>query len=77
MSARQHANPTNLEMRNMRNCLTRAGYRQESFKGMTTKPEYRAVAAKAMFGATGMKRHAMWCSIDSFDRHLGKVPRHR
>ena len=39
--------------------LTRAHYSQESFKGMTAKPEDREVAAKAMFGAAGMKLHNM------------------
>ena len=42
--------------------LTRAHYSQESFKGMTAKPEDREVAAKAMFGAAGMKLHNMWYS---------------
>ena len=40
--------------------LTRAHYSQESFKGMTAKPEDREVAAKAMFGAAGMKLHNLW-----------------
>jgi hypothetical protein len=43
-------------------CLTRAPYSQESFKGSIAKPEDREAAAKAMFGAGGMKRHNMWCS---------------
>jgi len=42
--------------------LTRARYSQESFKGMMAKPEDREVAAKAMFGAAGMKLHNMWYS---------------
>lgn len=42
--------------------LTRARYSQESFKGMLAKPEDREVAAKAMFGAAGMKLHNMWYS---------------
>ncbi len=42
--------------------LTRAHYSQESFKGMMAKPEDREVAAKAMFGAAGLKLHNMWYS---------------
>ena len=42
--------------------LTRARYSQESFKGMTGKPENREAAAKALFDAAGMKLHNMWYS---------------
>jgi hypothetical protein len=35
---------------------------------MTAKSADRAVATKAMFGATGMKLHHTCCSIDLFDR---------
>lgn len=44
--------------------LTRAHYSQESFKGMSAKPEDREVAAKAMFGAAGMKLHNIWYSAN-------------
>ena len=51
-----------LEITEMSTYLTRARYSQESFKGMTAKPEDRETAAKAMFAAAGMKLHNMWYS---------------
>lgn len=44
--------------------LTRSRYSQEAFKGMTAKPDDREAAAKALFGAAGMKLHNIWYSTN-------------